>query len=59
MLRDGGETGPLPAAAIPPEMSRPVTVTLRIGFIPVVAVARGIAWIEETLAPGAPHRRRK
>jgi hypothetical protein len=59
MLRDGGETGPLPAAAIPPEMSRPVTVTLRIGLIPVVAVARGIAWIEETLAPGAPHRRRK
>ena len=51
MLRDGGETGTLPAAAIPPEMSRPLTVALRIGLIPFVAVARGIAWIEETVAP--------
>ena len=51
MLRDGGETGPLPRAAIPPEMSRPLTVALRIGLIPFVAVARGIAWIEETVAP--------
>ena len=59
MLRDGGETGTLPAAAIPPEMSRPLTVALRIGLIPVVAVARGIAWIEETVAPGRPHRKRK
>jgi glycine/D-amino acid oxidase-like deaminating enzyme len=47
MLRDAGETGGLPSAAVPPEMSRALTVALRIGLIPVVAVARGIAWVEE------------
>jgi glycine/D-amino acid oxidase-like deaminating enzyme len=59
MLRDAGETGPLPGAAIPPETSRLLTVALRVALIPVVAVARGIAWIEETIAPGRPHRKRK
>ena len=58
MLRDAGETGPLPEAVIPPEMSRLTTVALRTALIPVVAVARGIAWLEETVAPGRPHRKR-
>jgi protoporphyrinogen oxidase len=59
MLRDAGETGPLPQAVVPPEMSRVLTVALRIALIPAVAVARGIAWLEETIAPGRPHRKRK
>lgn len=52
MLRDVGESGPLPGAVIPPEMSRALTVALRIALIPVVAAARGIAWVEETVSPG-------
>jgi glycine/D-amino acid oxidase-like deaminating enzyme len=52
MLRDAGESGPLPGAAVPPEMPRGLTVALRIALIPVVAAARGIAWVEETISPG-------
>jgi uncharacterized protein with NAD-binding domain and iron-sulfur cluster len=52
MLRDAGESGPLPGAAIPPEMSRAFLVALRFALFPVVAAARGIAWVEETVAPG-------
>ena len=59
ILREGGETGPLPQAAIPPEMSRALTVTLRIALIPVVAIARGVAWVEETVAPDLRRERRK
>jgi hypothetical protein len=50
MLRDGGETGPLPGALVPPEVPRALLVALRIALIPAIAVARGIAWIEETFA---------
>jgi uncharacterized protein with NAD-binding domain and iron-sulfur cluster len=50
MLRDAGESGPLPGAVVPPEMPRALTVALRIALIPLVAAARGIAWVEETVA---------
>lgn len=52
MLRDAGESEPLPAAAVPPEMSRALTVALRVALIPVVAAARALAWVEETVAAG-------
>jgi hypothetical protein len=58
MLRDAGETGALPTAAVPPESPRALTVALRMALIPVVAVARGIASIEETLAPERVRQRR-
>lgn len=51
ILRDGGETGPLPVAAVPPEMSRALTVALRVALIPIVSFARAIAWAEESFAP--------
>jgi uncharacterized protein with NAD-binding domain and iron-sulfur cluster len=59
MLRDAGESGPLPGAVVPPEMSRALTVALRTALIPVVAAARGIAWLEETVSPERIPGRRK
>ena len=58
MLRDRGETGALPGAVVPPEMSRALMVALRIALIPAVALARGIAWVEETIAPERVQQRR-
>jgi hypothetical protein len=58
MLRDAGESGQLPVAAVPAEMSRALMVTLRTALIPVVAAARGIAWAEETFAPDRKQSRR-
>jgi flavin-dependent amine oxidoreductase len=54
ILRDHGEAGPLPAAQVPPEWPRWLLVLARIMLIPVVAVARGIAWLEETFSPHRP-----
>lgn len=54
ILKDHGETGPLPAAQVPPEWPRALLVTVRILLIPVVAVARLIAWLEEKLSPHRP-----
>src|SRR4029077_15075053 len=48
MLHDGGEAGALPGALVPPEVSRALMVALRIALVPAFALARGIAWLEET-----------
>lgn len=55
ILRDHGETGPLPIVQIPPEWPRVLLVLARILMIPVVALARVIAWLEEILFPHRPY----
>jgi hypothetical protein len=54
ILSDHGETGTLPVVQVPPEWSRTVLVLARILMVPVVAVARVIAWFEEKLSPHRP-----
>jgi protoporphyrinogen oxidase len=55
ILSDHGEAGPLPVVQVPPEWPRALLVAARILFIPVVAVARVIAWLEEKLSPHRPY----
>jgi hypothetical protein len=55
ILHDHGETGPLPVVQVPPEWPRVLLVLVRILAIPVVAVARVIAWLEEILFPHRPY----
>jgi uncharacterized protein with NAD-binding domain and iron-sulfur cluster len=55
ILRDHGETESLPVVQVPPEWPRAVLVFARIFLIPVVAVARVIAWIEEKFSPHRPY----
>ena len=55
ILKDHGESGPLPVVQVPPEWSRTLLVLARILLIPVVAVARIIAWLEEKLSPHQPY----
>jgi hypothetical protein len=54
ILHDHGETGSLPVVQVPPEWSHGLLVLARILLIPVVALARGIAWLEEKLSPHRP-----
>jgi len=54
ILIDHGETEPLPAVQIPPEWPRALLVFARIIMVPVVAVARVIAWLEEIFFPHRP-----
>ena len=54
ILHDHGETGSLPVVQVPPEWSRTLLVIARILLIPVVAVARVIAWLEEKFSPHRP-----
>jgi hypothetical protein len=54
ILRDHGETGSLPVVQTPPEWPRAGPVLARILLIPVVAVARLIAWLEEEFSPHSP-----
>jgi uncharacterized protein with NAD-binding domain and iron-sulfur cluster len=54
ILSDHGETESLPVVQVPPEWSRALLVFARILLIPVVAVARGIAWLEEKFSPHRP-----
>jgi hypothetical protein len=54
ILRDHGETGSLPVVQVPPEWPRGLLVLARILMIPVVAVARVIAWLEEKFSPHRP-----
>lgn len=54
ILTDHGETGRLPVAQVPPEWPRALMVAARILLIPVVAVARVIAWLEEKVSPHRP-----
>jgi hypothetical protein len=55
ILRDHGETGPLPVVQVPPEWPRIILVLARILMVPFVAVARIIAWLEEKLSPHRPY----
>lgn len=54
ILHDHGETGSLPVVQVPPEWSHVLLVLGRILLIPAVAVARGIAWLEEKFSPHRP-----
>ena len=54
ILSDHGEIESLPIVQIPPEWPRALLVFARILLIPVVAVARGIAWLEEKFSPHRP-----
>jgi protoporphyrinogen oxidase len=54
ILSDQGETESLPVAKVPPVWPRAWMVLARIVLIPVVAVARVIAWLEEKLSPHQP-----
>lgn len=55
ILRDHGEIGPLPVVQVPPEWPRALLVLARVLMIPVVALARVIAWFEEILFPHRPY----
>ena len=55
ILEDNGEAGSLPVVQIPPEWPRALLVAARILLIPVVAVARIIAWLEEKFSPHRPY----
>ena len=55
ILRDHGETGPLPVVHVPPEWPRVILVLARILMVPFVAVARVIAWLEERFSPHRPY----
>ena len=54
ILKDNGETGSLPVVQVPPEWPRPLLVLARILMVPVVAMARVIAWLEEKFSPHRP-----
>jgi uncharacterized protein with NAD-binding domain and iron-sulfur cluster len=54
ILVDQGETKSLPVAQVPPVWPRVWMVSARILLIPVVVVARVIAWLEEKLSPHRP-----
>jgi hypothetical protein len=54
ILRDNGENGSTPVAQLPPVWPRVLLVFARILLIPVVAVARLIAWFEEKFSPHRP-----
>jgi hypothetical protein len=55
ILRDHAETDPLPVVKVPPEWPRALLIFARIVMIPIVAVARVIAWLEEKLSPHRPY----
>ena len=54
ILNDHGATESFPVVQVPPEWPRALLVFARILLIPVVAVARGIAWLEEKFSPHRP-----
>jgi glycine/D-amino acid oxidase-like deaminating enzyme len=54
ILSAHGETESLPVVQIPPEWPRALLVFARILMVPVVAVARVIAWLEEIFSPHRP-----
>jgi hypothetical protein len=54
ILSDHGGAGSLPVVQVPPEWPRVLLVIGRIVLIPVIAVARLIAWLEEKLSPHRP-----
>lgn len=54
ILSDHGDTESLPVVEVPPVWPRALLVSARILLIPVVAVARVIAWLEEKFSPHRP-----
>jgi hypothetical protein len=54
ILRDHGARASLPIAEVPPVWPRVLMVLARILLIPVVAVARVLAWFEEKFSPHRP-----
>jgi hypothetical protein len=54
ILGDHGEAESLPVVQVPPVWPRVLLVAARILLIPVVAVARVIAWVEEKFSPHRP-----
>jgi hypothetical protein len=54
ILEDHGETKSLPVVQVPPEWPRAMLVFARLLMVPVVAIARGIAWLEEKFFPHRP-----
>jgi protoporphyrinogen oxidase len=54
ILGDHGETESLPVVQVPPEWPRALLVFARVLLIPIVAVARVIAWFEEKFSPHRP-----
>lgn len=54
ILSDHGEDGPLPYAQVPPVWPRWLMVLARILLIPIVAIARVLAWFEEKFSPHRP-----
>jgi hypothetical protein len=54
ILRDNGETKSLPVVQVPPVWAREWMVLARLALIPGVAVARGIAWLEDNFSPHRP-----
>jgi protoporphyrinogen oxidase len=54
ILRDHGKTDSLPVVQVPPVWPRGLLVVGRILLFPIVAIARGIAWLEEKFAPHRP-----
>jgi len=54
IINDHDETDTLPVVQIPPEWPRILLVFARILMVPVVAVARVIAWLEEIFFPHRP-----
>lgn len=55
ILRDHGENEALPIVHMPPVWPRLWMVAARVLLIPLVAVARTIAWLEEKFAPRRPY----
>ena len=54
ILSDHGETQSLPVVQTPPVWPRWLLVCAWILLIPVVAVARVLAWLEEKFSPHRP-----
>ena len=54
ILSDHGETESIPVVQVPPEWPRTLLVFARILMIPIVVVARVIAWLEEKFSPHRP-----
>jgi protoporphyrinogen oxidase len=54
ILGDNGKAESLPVVQVPPEWPRRLLVAARILLIPPIAIARVIAWLEETFSPHRP-----
>ena len=54
ILSDHGESAPIPVVQVPREWPRVLLVAARMLLIPVIAVARLIAWVEERFSPYRP-----